>query len=378
MSKFNSIFKNNEDGFALVFTFIAITVILTLGIILMNTTLAEFKQTERDINKTKAYYKARTGAQLLSDAVKKRKIDPSNYLGNSFTITNPDDDDKVIVNNIEINESSDSNNTYTITSTASAGPNDNVIEQVVLSFKDFEFPYFDHTIYTEAPLHIGPDNQITIDVTGSEGIASSDDITIDDSQDIDSLSPERYTEYTFPEVSFPENLDQEDDWSGNIINEESYTQDHYFNQIKANNRELEINTDGKEVNIYVHDLSLKDQLTINEDGLVNFFITGDSELQTPNATHNSSQVFYFLKEGVTFDLLSNSQNKGYIYGPNAKVLMNSSDTTFEGALISNVLNRNNSQEEFKGEIIYEEPNQNVIDNIDEYAQPFRIIEWSRQ
>ncbi|MFW6029516.1 MAG: hypothetical protein ACOCRO_04610, partial [Halanaerobiales bacterium] len=115
MTKFNSIFKNNEEGFALVFTFIAITAILTLGIILMNTTLAEFQQTERDINKTKAYYRARSGAQLLSNAVKNGEIEPSNYIDKSYTITDPDDDN-VIVKNIEMTRS---DNTYTITSTAS-------------------------------------------------------------------------------------------------------------------------------------------------------------------------------------------------------------------------------------------------------------------
>lgn len=375
MTKFKFLFKNNEEGFALIFTFIAITTILTLGVILLNTTLAEFKQTERDINKTKAYYKARTGAQLLSEAVKKGEIDPTKsiYLDNSFTIEDPNSN--TIVKDIKMTKSS---NTYTITSTASAGPNNNVTEKVVLSFKDFSYPQFEHTIYTEAPLHIGKDNQITIDVTDSNGIASSDDITIDKSQDESALNPKRFTNYTFPEVSYPDNLAQENDWDGSIINETNYTQDHYFNQITANNRQLEINTHDKEVNIYVYNLSLKNTLTINGNGLVNFFITGDSELQTPNATHNSSQVFYFLKKGVTFDLLSNSQNKGYIYGPGAKVLMNSSDTTFTGALISNVLNKNNSQEEFKGEIIYEKPNQIVTDNIEKHAKPFQIIDWSRQ
>ena len=58
--------KSNE-GFALVATLLIIVITLTLVTVLINISLSEYKQAELNKNDVKAYYLARSGAEMVVD-----------------------------------------------------------------------------------------------------------------------------------------------------------------------------------------------------------------------------------------------------------------------------------------------------------------------
>ena len=70
----------NNDGFALVASIILIAILLVLITVLVNISLAEYRQAERNKNDVKAYFLARSGADLMANYIINNESDASALL----------------------------------------------------------------------------------------------------------------------------------------------------------------------------------------------------------------------------------------------------------------------------------------------------------
>ena len=94
-------FEKN-DGYFLITTLLIMTVLITMGSIILNISLTEYKQAERNSNQIKAYYLARSGAEIAADSIINNDIEAKET---SFKIKKGNE----IISEINIKEESLSN-----------------------------------------------------------------------------------------------------------------------------------------------------------------------------------------------------------------------------------------------------------------------------
>lgn len=131
--KKNRFFQN--EGFALVSTFILILIVLTLITILINISINEFNQAELNKNKTKAYFLARSGAEMTAEAIMNKEFSAQEI---TFVIRDQDHEKDIS----EINMTKNGVN-YLISSTSNVN---DILETVRLSL--IKRPLFEYAAYT--------------------------------------------------------------------------------------------------------------------------------------------------------------------------------------------------------------------------------------
>lgn len=107
-------------------------------------------------------------------------------------------------------------------------------------------------------------------------------------------------------------------------------------------------TGGNDVQVVVHNMDVKGDIIVNagasNTGTLALFITGKALLQTPqNYNTDPHRLIVYLAPGAELEIIANGDFNGYIYGPNATVTVQSSDSTVNGAIIAHVVVRNSNQ-----------------------------------
>lgn len=349
--------KNNE-GYTLVLAIFAIVIILSFGTVILNITLSEFKQSERYKNSLKAYFLARSGAELAADII----LDPNNNKikleENEFTLK--DENNNVIIKNIKVKKISDSSN-FLITSTAEAG-NNPVSKTVSLQINKNNL--FDNTIFTKADLDISHNNS---SVSGT--IESNGQIIDPDNKISNENKTENSNKKYLPVPEIPSETDFNNNNDGGNFNGEIIDSNSYYSKININNDNLVIDTtdngDDKNITIVVEELDVKKEVIIQGDGLVKMYIKNKGEFKTPNV--KTDQLLIFLAKDAKLTFQANSEFNGYIYGPEAVITMNSKHTTFNGAIIADTMYKEKgmSNNDFQGTLNYVKPEgaiKNYLDN----------------
>lgn len=408
---------SNENGYFLVATFVILAVLLVFGAVILQITLAEYKNAERDKNQIKAYYLARSGAELTADSIIDEAITAIDSDGNiipDFSLFSLKEKGKEVfatINIVPIEGTSPKR--YEIKSTAEV---DEVSDTVILEIK--ESTLFDKPLFTNEDINLDAvssyvkDEKIVLendtytynyDADTDTKIYKNDDPTKDDyfqyspENDYyinDEFNPDLiyipnvgveskgniYDEYNNVDDEYKiENserdmppLDEVINWpvwengmtwpylnepptpndplEGNIIDNNSY-----YQNIKLNNTPLEVNT-GTESEIrhlVVDNIDINEEIIIKGDGKLIIYVNETATFQTPN--NPPGQLLIFLADGATFNVQANPEFNGFIYGPEATVIMNSPDTTINGSVFVNELNKNKNpdQDDFQGIIEYE-------------------------
>lgn len=131
-------YLSKENGYFLVTTFIIMTILLVMGAVVLRISLAEYKQAEMDKNRIKAYYLARSGADLTADAMLEKG---DLTLGEvDFNITKGSDDR---ISQVEVKPAA-SGSGYKIHSTAEVN---SVSETAILTITKVSI--FDFAAYTK-------------------------------------------------------------------------------------------------------------------------------------------------------------------------------------------------------------------------------------
>lgn len=363
---------NKNEGYFLVTTFIIMAVLLTMGAVVLNISLSEFKQSERNKNQIKAYYLARSGAELAADAIKNGDIEAENSI---FKIKK----DSEIIAEIDIKEESLSNPNkinYKIKSSASAGSN-NISETVILNLKREEITsLFNNAIFTKGDINLGHNNSEikgnNPDNPGGKPSVESHGNVFGADNTIISLENSKKPMPSIP--YFPNFGDDGFKTDKNISENNEIKTSGYYGDIKINkkNEGLIIDTrinngKDKDINILLDSINITSEITIKGEGRVSIFINDNGEFKTKNM--RTDQLFVFLAEDASFTTQANGDFNGYIYGPDADVTMNSKKTKFTGAIVSRNLYKNKSsinnkkdKFEFQGTVTYKKPSSEINDS----------------
>ncbi|HMA59553.1 MAG TPA: hypothetical protein VKN64_04600 [Halanaerobiales bacterium] len=364
-----------DDGFAMVFGLILILVVITMATVLINISINEYSEAERNKNEIKAYFLARSGAEIMANKLEKessiRTYADSNLVGEEFTIEN--DTNNEVISTISLSKDAEGN--YNITSTAEV---QGVTETIKVSVSKLKL--FQNAIFAKQNIDLSALDLLDVLTDGSSSVESNG--TVKDPNDflkdenIIEYSDKKFTEPTFPS---PKN--------GKIKND-TISESGTFKKIKYNNGELTIDfSDDKnnnEINIVVDSMTFKASMNFvdNDDGenvsdaVLNIFVNKDITFQTPNV--DTKQFNIFLKSGAEMTLVGNPDTTGeavYVYGPNANMYMNSAKTSFKGAVIVDRIYRNTSQPAFKG--VFEHKKPTNLDIFDDYVKSYQVSDWRR-
>jgi len=385
--------QKENDGYFLITTIIIMAVLLIMGSVLLNISLSEYKQSERNKDQIKAYYLARSGAEFVADSIINGDIEAED---STFSINNKSQK----IADINITEESLSNpnkKNYKIKSTAKANTN-SISETVTLNLVKEEITgLFNNAIFTKGDIDLSHNNGV---VTGTNpdnpgnkpsvesynNIIGADDSIISITNSEKTMPPIPY----FPEIGDENFVNDKNPSNNNVISESGYYGDIRINNGnngkngngKGNNNNdsdgLVIDTtdgtpnnssDDKDIFILLDNINLTEDITIKGEGRVSLFINNHGEFKTPNL--ETDQLFVFLKENATFTLQANSEFNGYIYGPDAEITMNSKWTEFKGAIVAKQLyknkgsiNGNNENIAFQGTVTYVKPPTDVNDTFD--------------
>jgi hypothetical protein len=428
---------SNENGYFLVATFVILAVLLVFGAVILRITLAEYKQAEFDKNQIKAYYLARSGAELTADAIINEDLDaidsesqvikggyesfslkidnegfaeitlseglntnPKNYWIESTSTIN---DVKEVVS-LEIRESTlfdkplftndnidlTSNNSFVNDNEIIVEDGENKIVYVYDSATDKYINEGDNSDYYEYsedneyyfnaddPNNPNdPDN--TLIYEPNVGVESKLDI-IDPQGDVDEEYKITYSDrempsledvitwdvldgQKWPKIHYDDNLGTpKDDVK---VADSVITGDGYYNNISVNG-DVTFNTfaaTSGQQHIVVDNIEVKGEVNIKDttddgqktDNSLIVYVNpgGTASFKTPNEPPDNLLVF--LGAGATFNVQANSEFNGFIYGPEATVIMNSADTKVNGAIFVDQLNlnKNPDQDTFQGTIEYE-------------------------
>jgi len=256
--------KYNE-GYTLVLAMFVIVIILSFGTVILNITLSEFKQSERYKNSLKAYFLARSGAELAADII----LDPNNNKimleENEFALK--DGNNNVIIKKIKVKKINNSSN-FLITSTAEAGSNP-VSKTVSLQINKNNL--FDNTIFTKADLDISHNNS---SVSGT--IESNGQIIDPDDKVLEENKTENSNKKYLPVPEIPSETDFNNPNDGSVFNGEKIASNSYYTKININNDNLILDTtngtendtdDDKNILVVNSKIELYTQMTDNLENI---------------------------------------------------------------------------------------------------------------
>lgn len=340
----------NEKGSAIIVTLIVMFVITLLGFTLWNYNMAEAKFAERELNRTKAHYLARSGVETVAGyIIENSEIDivddiadgnivtsEPTYLGEGhFTISISMNDEEVLIEGIgEVN-----------------GITDRVTLTLVERIDSFE-AMFNRAIYSVADLDISHTNARVYGDVESKGTVTGEPET----GEIFANSTRTFHSPVPPDRS---NLCDVSNISTNsqiTIDSTNYDacEGIYIDEVDIKPQgKLTVNVpEGETFVMKVHKYFNKGSTEVVGGGAVILFITHSAELQTPHAMSPES-LMVILADGTSSTLRANGEFNGYIYGPNATTIMQSAWSTVNGAIITGGMYGNLNHARFMGTVTHE-------------------------
>lgn len=309
-----------EDGMVLVLVLLIIVLLFSLGSVLLNISLFDFRQAVNEKKHLQAYYLARSGAEIIAEAIINNQINAANLIDKTISPVNDFEEGSFEV------QISQANDALVIKST---GKVDGVKEKTTLRLNKTSLDtLFNRALFSNNDLNLSHIHA----VINSGTVESKGEIIDPDNK----LEEDEKIEHSM-RVFLPPRFPDIDDPGGQIKSTKNPVEiifDSFYESIKIQpNGELIINTTGRDnISIVVDTLDIKGKLTIKGDGDVFIFVNKSVDIQTPHAYTN--KLVIFLNNDVTLRINANGTFNGYIYGPEATVWMNSRWTVFNGAIIA--------------------------------------------
>ncbi|MFW6257013.1 MAG: DUF7305 domain-containing protein [Bacillota bacterium] len=364
-----------EQGAALLLTIFFLALSLAIGVALLTFALRSQETVTGQERETQAYYVARSGADMVAQAIMDKTYEPET--GNIETATGNFDSSDLsgyfAERSFEVEIEKKSAKEILLTSTGKVMKK---TARISLLLKKPNL--FDMAIFTNSDLNV---TQPNLELVPLDEIMLGSNGEIYDT-DPPKLSEEQKSEfmdmyYPPPELpaydeSNPKTLDSRDLPKGSItIDASDYTDSAYDNDyydliyLGSDKYDLIIDTSQGDVTLIVDVLYLKGFLTIRGTGNVTMYVTEEVNIQTPGATIEEDEASFTLiaMDSVTsFDLIANGTFEGHIYAPKVTINMQSNFTKFEGSMIADTLE--GAADKPIGEIRYKEPPDDIYERFD--------------
>jgi len=361
--KIKSLLK--DDGYIMVSVFLILVVLIVMGSVISKISLSEYKNAERNKNKTILYYQARSGAELTAEAIINGKL----TLGiNEYNIK----DEEKLISEIDVlkEDPGDPNNkNYIIKSTAKM-PEKNLKETIYLTLERNWL--FDHAAYTYNGLNIEAGEVIgdlATAITESEAYVNPDSVSGTIEYEIDKPLNEFY-----PSEDLEDKEDILIDDSSSIIgttdgNESTTKISGKYSSIKVENGTLEFKiTSDENIEVVVDYLKVETTGRIkitcegDVDGKVIIYTNNmkgeteaganvvDNETGDPNKFLIMNNFNKELEDGDEIKIETSGDFAGGIYAPLSKVTMETGGTV-TGAIIADELIMENSETKLEYSLI---------------------------
>jgi len=326
----------NNDGFALVASIILIAILLVLITVLVNISLAEYRQAERNKNDVKAYFLARSGADLMANYIINNESDASALLetGKDYNLR---DGSENFISTINILNKTTKN--YEISSNAEIN---GVSKTVKVNIKKYDL--FDTAIFAKSNLDFSKMEDLDLNDANINVETNGDNINdpenfIPDEQEITNSTKE------FKSIDWDTNPTIQElvnnDPTGKEIIDDTISESGYYKDVTYTNGTLTVDFGDKDtINIAVDNFDFKaDMNFIPADDLtnrhLNLYVKESITFQTPNVEIPNLNIFLMKDSEIT--LIANSDlpdEKGiFVYGPEATMVMQSNQTHFAGGII---------------------------------------------
>ncbi|TDP96961.1 hypothetical protein C7957_10656 [Halanaerobium saccharolyticum] len=326
----------NNDGFALVASIILIAILLVLITVLVNISLAEYRQAERNKNDVKAYFLARSGADLMANYIINNESDASALLetGKDYNLR---DGSENFISTINILNKTTKN--YEISSNAEIN---GVSKTVKVNIKKYDL--FDTAIFAKSNLDFSKMEDLDLNDANINVETNGDNINdpenfIPDEQEITNSTKE------FKSIDWDTNPTIQElvnnDPTGKEIIDDTISESGYYKDVTYTNGTLTVDFGDKDtINIAVDNFDFKaDMNFIPADDLtnrhLNLYVKESITFQTPNVEIPNLNIFLMKDSEIT--LIANSDlpdEKGiFVYGPEATMVMQSNKTHFAGGII---------------------------------------------
>lgn len=318
--------NKNEKGAALVVVIAVFMVLTILSGTFITVSTFEQKNSIREEKRIKAYYAARSGA----DAAAQSLINNVNNARNLLNATNP----STVTGSASggtfsatVTKENDGNITIQSTGTVGGISNATGLKLIKLTSSDI----FDRAVFSNSSSLL---DLVSVTVTGS--VEARGDIHM--ANGFPESDIHRNSDRYFASPVFPAPKPNPQPLSGDTIS----ASDEY-SEISKNNGTLTFNTGGNVLTVVVGTLYLKCDIVINGGGRVLLYVRNSANFQTPDLFNiNPSSLIVYLADGITCNIQANGEFNGYIYGPNANITIESSQTHIRGSIIGNVIAHNSN------------------------------------
>ena len=376
--------KFENDGFALASVLIIMLVLMILGTVLLSVVFSDTKHAIYSENNLEAHFLARSGADIVSNAIIANRAIPSGVIGvkqdlsdtfgtKSYTvqaITTVGNKVNVVVNG----EANGITDTVTLELDIVAGAETvfqrpfHVNNPVVSTNLDINYPvaFTAAERLAHAPLS-GADAQPFVYpsptiVTPTLAQNSPYALSITNGQTVQLNTSKSFSSVTINGGHFRLNS-----VTGSTLQLVMNTLS--VGKHGSNEGVIEVTGDGN-VELYINSMTFNQdsQVLITGNARVKIFVMTMAMINNPltyvsNASISTpDQLLIILNDNAELDLGSNAKLTAYIYGPKATIYMNSNNTTVNGSIIGSVFNKNGSSNAPNGIINYIPP----IDSFSEY------------
>lgn len=376
--------QGNNDGFALASVLIIMLVLMILGTALLSVVFSDTKHAIYSENNLEAHFLARSGADIVSNAIITNRAMPSGIIGVKQDLSDAFGTKSYTVESIttvgaKVNvvvsgEANGITDVVTLELDVVAGTETvfqrpfHVNNLVVSSNLDINYP----SAYTAAerlahkPLSgadaqpfVYPSPTITTPALAQNNPFA---LPVSNGQTVQLNASKSFSSVTISGGRFV--LNSATGSTLQLVMDSLVVGKH-----GSNDGVIEVTGDG-DVEIYVNSMTFNQdsKVLITGEARVKLFVMTSGMINNPltyvSSTSISSpdQLLIILNDNAELDLGSNANLTAYIYGPKATIYMNSNHTTINGALIGNVFNKNDGSNVPNGIINYIPP----VDSYPEY------------
>lgn len=327
----------NENGLALPLVLIVLLVLSLLGATLWQFSMAETAQASQNQKRIESHYVARAGADSVAEYIIQNPGQAANLIAQTTASTPATG--TIGDGNFSVSVSGNLDSIIEVRSYGNVG---GVSSAVTLTLNKLTAS----DLFQNA---ISQTSNTLLDLTGMDvnngNVESAGPIDVKES--FTGLKYE-YSEVKYPSPDFPTlppAYPNSIDTGNDPI---TIGSDGWYSSIKSQpNGKVTFNTGGGLLQIMVDDLDVKGDIIVDSGpgntGRVELFINNTANFQTPS-TYNTdpSRFIVYLKEGAEFELIANGDFYGYVYGPKAKVVVQSNGSTVNGAIVAEVIVKNDA------------------------------------
>ncbi len=342
-----------EKGSVVALALITIVVLMLLGFLMVQFSVVDVLHASRHEKGVQAHYIARGGAEAMAsymiansarfnDEIEGREASSNGDLGDGSFIVSAswknEDQEQVVVESTGTVDGI-SRTVYLTLNRITASM---VFEQGLIQTSDD--PLDLHNITVEGDV-----------ATAGEVVRwpqNEEDFNEEGEEDPDKYNIKEHQTFNFPSPIAPELQEMDSIDIGNPDDPAFISEDGYYPTIKVQNNDLTFDTGAHNnvMQVVVDDLFLYSNANVylEGEGRLEIYVTNSADIQTPIEFNtdppNPSRLVIYLEKDTVLEYQANSDFFGYIYGPEAKVGIQSGNTDLEGAVLAEVVVRSDNND----------------------------------